>query len=173
MTPLQYCPNCHTLTEAATCPDCQGQTQAPQLADHVLLRRDAESNINRLCAGLCEQDIAFWGGGNFPPRWTAALTKGFNSQVSVLVAYRRTTLRQKQWRTALTFAAPRPKKEPKAKKTTTAAQSTADAEEEEEISPVKKKLGKLLLVLSVLAAAALVVLGSDWIIGMVKGVLPQ
>ena len=34
---------------------------------------------------------------------------------------------------------------------------------------MKKKLGKLLLVLSVLAAAALVVLGSDWIIGMVKG----
>lgn len=171
MTPLQYCPNCHTLTEAATCPDCQGQTQAPQLADHVLLRRDAESNINRLCAGLCEQDIAFWEEGP-PASMTAALTKGFNSQVSVLVAYKDYAA-AKAVEDSLTFAAPRPKKEPKAKKTTTTAQSTADAEEEEEISPVKKKLGKLLLVLSVLAAAALVVLGSDWIIGMVKGVLPQ
>lgn len=163
---MQYCPNCHTLTEAAACPDCQGQTQAPQPDDHVLLRRDVESNINRLCAGLCEQDIAFWEEGT-PASMTAALTKGFNSQVSVLVAYKDYAA-AKAVEDSLTFTAPRPKKEPK-KKPTTAAQSTAEAEEEEEISPVKRKLGKLLLVLSVLALAALVVLGSDWIIGMIKG----
>lgn len=177
---VRYCPHCRTLELESVCSQCQGKTRTPEASDLVLVLSDVESNCNRLCTALCEQDIVFEKTTD-QVSMSSVRSRGFGGHSCVFVAYKvyskavsiaeqlGLSVAGASGATVTPLPEDPPAKSSPSQPSDKKASPVQNGEEEEQVSPIERKIGRLLLLLSVVGAAVAVVFLSDWVIGLVKG----
>lgn len=156
---LFYCPKCRTLLPKGeeVCKTCQEKGVVPAPEDLVLLASDSEKEIDSLCALLSAEKIVFQT-EQVPTDVPEFASRGLRGGSQVLVPYR-------FYSDAKTIA----KKQGFFFEEEEEDDRSSSAKTEEPLSPRKQKLGKLLVYLSVIAAIVAVVVFSEVIIQLVKG----